>query len=135
MNTTASFFAYIIEHYSELLCIYNSLKKIIHITPRQEKMLIPELYRDFEINAALSALDTGVTHLDFTTIEEGQWPFNREEISEHLPEELSAESGVSILQIKDGKIYRISRDKKDNTTLSHIRFRHQGRHGSKYLLD
>ena len=98
-------------------------------------MLIPELYRDFEINAALSALDTGVNHLDFTTIEEGQWPFNREEISEHLPEELSAESGVSILQIKDGKLYRISRDKKDNTTLSHIRFRHQGRHGSKYLLD
>jgi len=123
------------ERYSELLCIYNFLKKIIHITPRQEKMLIPEFYRDFELDAALSALDTGATHLDFTTIKEGQWPFNREEISEHLPDELSAESGVSVLQIKDGKLYRISRDKEDNTTLSHIRFCHQGRHGSKYLLD
>ena len=122
------------EQYSELLCVYSFLKKIILITPRQEKIIIPEFYRDFELDAALSALDTGVTHLDFTTIEEGQWPFEKGEISEHLPEEASIESSVSFFQTKDGRLYRVSRDE-ENITVSHIRFCHQGQNGSQHLLD
>ena len=122
------------EQYSELLCVYSFLKKIILITPRQEKIIIPEFHRDFELDAALSALDTGVTHLDFTTIEEGQWPFEKGEISEHLPEEASIESSVSFFQTKDGRLYRVSRDE-ENITVSHIRFCHQGQNGSQHLLD
>ena len=123
------------ERYRELLCVYKFLRKVIHITPLEERILIPEFYQDFDLNAALRALDTGVTHLESTPLKEEQWPFSREEMSEHLPEEDSTEADISILQIKDGRLYHISRDSEGTINLNHIRFRHQGQTGSEYLLD
>ena len=123
------------EKYTEINSVYRFLEKIVWVSPNSRKPgIFPGFYDNDSLNTILSTLDTGVTGLDFTSLNMEEQPFDQEE----LDSSTSIDMQIGEFRTKNGKLYTISHDDhsgKGNPEVKYVRFRHHGSQDHEYFLD